>query len=81
MTKVLSNILKIIGWTSIILWGLLSLIVISFLIDRWSHPNIKGISDRDLKDYLKISIWLIGIFGGTRALMYILNSRKKKHSP
>jgi Na+-driven multidrug efflux pump len=78
---VFSNISKVIGWTAIILWGLLSLIVLFFLIDRWIHPNIKGISNRDLKDYLKISIWLIGIFGVTRVLMYVLNSGQKKHSP
>jgi heme O synthase-like polyprenyltransferase len=78
---VLSNISKVIGWTAIILWGFLSLIVLFVLIDKWTHPNIKSISNRDLKDYLKISIWLIGIFGVTRVLMYVLNSVQKKHSP
>jgi len=81
LTKVFSNITKLIGWTAIILWGLLSIIVLFFLIDRGIHPHIKGISNLDLKNYLKISIWLIGIFGVTRVSMYVLNSGQKKHSP
>ena len=81
MTKAFTYILKVVGWTAIILWGLLSLVVLFFLIDRWTHPHMKSISDRDLKDYLKISLWLIGIFGVTRALIYIFNGRQKKHSP
>ena len=81
MTKVFTYISKVIGWTAIILWGLLSLLVLFFLVDRRKHPHMKSISDRDLKDYLKISMWLIGVFGVARALIYLLNGRQKKHCP
>ena len=78
MTKKFSYIANIIGWAAIILWGLLSLVVLFFINERHTHPNIKGMSNHDLKDYLITSIWLIGIFVLTRVIRYYSNIERRK---
>jgi len=42
---------------------------------------MKSISNRDLKDYFKISLLLIGVFGFTRILLYVIKGSHKKHCP
>ncbi len=79
-TKMISNIFNIIGRIVIILWGFLSLIVLFFLVDRWIYSNVKGISNRDIKNYLEISGWLIGILGVMRVLMYFIDNGQSKHN-
>lgn len=37
-------------------WLLLTIIIIYFIIQRFINPSFKGISNMDLKIYLKISI-------------------------
>lgn len=69
-----------IGWSAFIIWGLLTLIVIFFLIDRWNNPGMKSISDRDLLNYVNFSIWLLGFFAASRLIIWITASGQKKHS-
>jgi nitrate reductase NapE component len=45
------------------LWGLLTIAVVLFLLGRWANPQTKGISNRDLVDYLYISLVLLPIYG------------------
>jgi len=44
------------------LWSVLTILATIFLIQRWNHPGIKGISNRDLIDYCKVSIFFGLIF-------------------
>jgi hypothetical protein len=55
------TILRAIKWLALAAWGLLTLIVIIFLIDHFIHPHTKGISNEDLKDYGIISIPFIAV--------------------
>jgi hypothetical protein len=75
--KLLSKI-NALGWAALIIWGGLSLLVLIFLIHRWLHPNIKGISARDLSTYQTFSFWLIGIFIVSRMLHYLSERRPGK---
>jgi|LakMenEpi03Aug12_release.lakeMendotaPanAssembly.Ray.scaffolds.fasta_scaffold4108988_1 hypothetical protein len=54
------------GIISLTLWIILTVIVITFLVDRELNPGRKSISNIDLINYGKISIVMIGIFIGTR---------------
>jgi hypothetical protein len=54
------------GIISLTLWIILTVIVITFLVDRELNPGRKSISSIDLINYGKISIVMIGIFIGTR---------------
>ena len=54
-------LIKILFKITAILWVLLSLIVIIAIIMRLINPNVKGISNTDIYDYLKISVVLICI--------------------
>ena len=60
-------ILRVIAFFIVCIWGLLTMIVLYFLHDRWQNPGRKGISNLDLIDYGKISgllflaVLLIGI--------------------
>jgi hypothetical protein len=62
MTKYFTRIIKVVGWTALTIWGLLSLIVIAFLIHRWTNPGWKSISNRDLIGCGNFSGWLLVIF-------------------
>ena len=48
--------MQIIQWLALAVWGLLTLAVVVFLIDRWVHPHLKSISNRDLQNYGLITI-------------------------
>jgi uncharacterized protein YggT (Ycf19 family) len=79
MTNIFIQLFKVIGWTALTIWGLLTLIVIVFLIHRWTNPGWKSISNRDLLGYFYLSGWLLGIF----VLSVIIKSliqRNKKYS-
>jgi membrane protein DedA with SNARE-associated domain len=56
------------------LWGLLTIAVVLFLFERWANPHTKGISNRDLEDYLYISLVLAPIYGAW--LVFKLRVRK-----
>jgi len=71
MKKDLISATRIIGRLSLIIWGVLSLIVIFFLIDARLHPHEKGISIADILDYAKISAILLLLFAICKLLYYI----------
>jgi heme/copper-type cytochrome/quinol oxidase subunit 2 len=78
MNNLILNILRIIFWISLIIWGLLTSIVCFFLLDRWSNPHTKSISNRDLQDYAIISIPLITVFILTRLIIRWMKKPKVK---
>jgi hypothetical protein len=78
--QLLKRIARAIGWSAFIIWGLLTLIVVFFLIDRWNNPGVKGISDRDLLDYGNFSLWLLGFFLASRVIIWFIATNDKKHS-
>jgi len=80
MLKVFQYILKIIGLTAFIIWGLLTFVVLIFLIDRWTHPHTKSISNVDLLIYVNFSLWLLGIFITSKIIIWLLVKGKKKYS-
>ena len=55
-------------------WGLLTIAVVLFLLERWANPNTKGISNRDLLDYMYISLVLLPIYGAW--LVFKLKTKK-----
>jgi len=59
-------------------WGFLTMIVIIFLIHRYLNPGWKSISNRDLKDYGKISLIFFTIFGILTFLKYSINNKLNK---
>ena len=61
--KLLEIIFTGVALLAFALWGLLTIAVILFLLGRWADPHTKGISDRDLLDYLYISLVLVPIYG------------------
>jgi hypothetical protein len=80
MRKVIQYIIKIIGWAAIIIWGLLTFVVLIFLIDRWTHPHTKSISNVDLLTYGNFSLWLLGIFITSKIIIWIFDIWRKKYS-
>jgi membrane protein DedA with SNARE-associated domain len=44
------------------LWGLLTIPVVLFLVERWVNPKTTGISNRDLLDYMYVSLVLLPIY-------------------
>jgi hypothetical protein len=56
------------------LWGLLTIAVVLFLPGRWANPHTKGISNRDLVDYMYISLVLLPIYGAW--LIFKVTARK-----
>jgi hypothetical protein len=79
MLKVFQYILKIIGLTALIIWGLLTFIVLILLIDRWTHPHTKSISNVDLLIYVNFSLWLLGIFVASKIFIWLLILPRKKY--
>ncbi len=61
--KLLEIIFTAVACLAFALWGLLTIAVILFLLIGWANPNIKGISNRDLLDYMYISLALLPIYG------------------
>ena len=80
MLKVFQYIMKIIGWTAFIIWGLLTFAVFIGLIDRWTHPHTKSISNVDLLTYGKFSLWLLGIFITSKIIIWIFANWRNKYS-
>jgi len=62
----------------LIVWTALTVIVMLFLFDRFLHPNIKGISPVDLKDYTSISIYLIGFCLIFKTIVFFLKKNFNK---
>ena len=69
--------LKSVAQTSFVLWVVLTLIVLFFLPDRWQHPDMKSISDRDLIDYAVLSGFLLPLSGLFWFLAPFVNRRSK----
>ena len=61
--KLLEIIFTAVACLAFALWGLLTIAVVLFLLARWANPNTKGISNRDLLDYMYISLVLLPIYG------------------
>jgi hypothetical protein len=66
------KIFRLLGFVSLTLWILLTVVVITFVVDRESNPVRKCISDVDIALYWKVTIVMLGIFVGSRFF--------KKHS-
>lgn len=60
------------------LWGLLTIIVITALIDRTIHPYMKGISGLDFKHYVIITTGVIGFLVLLRALHWFIQQKNTK---
>jgi len=56
-----------------LVWGFISIIVIYFLISRWLNPHIKGISNKDLIDYLEVSVFFV-------IILFVLQVALKKRN-
>jgi hypothetical protein len=80
MTQLLKRIARAIGWSALIIWCFLTLLVLVFLIDRWVNPGVKGISKIDLLNYANFSFWLLGFFLASRLVIGFIVSEEKKHS-
>lgn len=76
----LNSIAKTIGWILLIIWGLLTILVLISLIDRWANPGYKSVSNRDLLDYGKCSIWLFGLFGITKCVSWNTKAKFKSQN-
>lgn len=57
------------------IWILLSIIVIYFTVDRFVNPHVKGISNVDLKLYLKITIVVLASIILLRIILMDWNNR------
>lgn len=57
------------------IWILLSIIVIYFTVDRFVNPHVKGISNIDLKLYLKITIVVLASIILLRNIQMIWNNK------
>jgi hypothetical protein len=55
----MKQFINIIKKTILYFWLFLTIIVLYFIIQRFVNPNYKGISNVDLKLYLKISIVIL----------------------
>lgn len=60
------------------LWGILTLVVIVALIDKWSNPNWKGISNADLVIYYKLTFCALCIFIVFKILKRLSNKNMNK---
>ena len=61
MIITVKNIIKVLLGISLILWALLTVIVLIAIVDKWVHPDTKGISSLDFKNYIQISVVCIGL--------------------
>ena len=67
----MKGIINIIEKSILYFWIFLTIIVLYFIIQRFVNPTYKGISNVDLKLYLKISV-------GILAVIVILKKVKKQ---
>jgi membrane protease YdiL (CAAX protease family) len=61
--KLLEIVFTAVACLAFAVWGLLTIAVVLFLLERWANPNTKGISNKDLLDYMHISFVLLPIYG------------------
>ncbi len=57
----MKRIINIIEKSILYFWIFLTIIVLYFLIQRFVNPTYKGISNVDLKLYLKISVGILAV--------------------
>jgi hypothetical protein len=62
------KLIRLLGFVSLTFWILLTVVVITFVVDREQNPGRKSISDVDIALYWKITIVMVGIFVGSRFL-------------
>lgn len=63
--KIFKTIAIALGVVAIVffaLWTVLTILATISLIQRWNHPGVKGISNKDLIDYCKVSAFFGLIF-------------------
>ena len=72
---IIKRLINILFYIIIGLWGLLTIIVIIFLIHRWTNPGWKSISNHDLMDYGQITIIVLPIVGFLSFVRYFINKR------
>ena len=76
---ILKKLINILRYIFTGFWGFLTIIVIIFLIHRNLNPGWKSISNRDLKDYGKISLIFFTIFGILTFLKYSITNKLNKN--
>lgn len=64
--KILLKVIKVIGWISLIVWILLTVLVLIFLFYIWQNPHMKSISNLDLLRYRNFTAIFLLIFAATR---------------
>jgi len=73
MLMIIKRLINILSYIIIILWGLLTIIVIVFLIQRGTNPGWKSISNHDLVDYGQISIVVLLTIGLLFLVRFLIN--------
>ncbi len=78
--KIFKTIATALGVVAIILfafWSILTILATIAVIKRWNHPGIKGISNTDLIDYCKVSVFFGVLFYiSLRLRKYFLNRNR-----
>jgi hypothetical protein len=75
LLTILRKLINIIKYIFVGIWGFITIIVIIFLIHRLLNPGWKSISNLDLKNYGKISLFFLPVIG---ILQYLRFSIHKK---
>jgi hypothetical protein len=70
--------LKIILALILALWGFLTLIVVIALVSKSANPGTKGISNRDLVDYGKISAPVLAVTGLLFVILHMTKSKLRR---
>ena len=73
------KVLKILRFTAIAIWGLIAFFVAIAHMDRFFHPNIKGISNLDLILFAKSTIIIFTICFTTYLPKLITKFRSEKN--
>jgi hypothetical protein len=73
MLIIVKKMINILSYVIIGLWGLLTIIVIVFLINRWTNPGWKSISNNDLKDYGQITVVVLVTIGFLFFIRLLIN--------
>ncbi len=79
LTRISIIILNISKWLVVTLWFLLTAVVIYTFYERLSHPNVKSISNYDLKLYAIISITVLLLYYGFGKLADKIKVTAKKN--
>jgi uncharacterized BrkB/YihY/UPF0761 family membrane protein len=75
LLMIIKKLVNVIAYLMMGLWSILTIIVIFFLIHRWTNPGWKSISNTDLKDYGVITLISFLIVGFLFFVRFILNKR------